>query len=295
VAAAPTVGPDGPLGQSAAPDTCACRMRVVGYVLGPRRGGLDCDSPLQVVCRLGCGRADQWACAGHRESRCRPCAARYRRRVRAVAASGTNRLEGYLYLLTLTAPGEREHYLPNGDTCPCTPPGGVDLHVWNTGHSARWNRVRTRLRQLHPDLQFFRGVEVQKRGALHHHSMTWSPTPLSLAEVRRLAVAAGYGHSVDLAPCVPGSRKAAYYVSKYVTKACDSRAEVPWVDLVTGEVVEGRYRTWSMSREWGQTMAQVRAIGAEYARKQREAQPPAVELEDQAVRSDPESLARPPG
>ena len=245
-----------------------CGMRVVGYLRGPRPDGLDCESPLQVVCRAhegACGRVAVWRCQGHRESRCRPCAARYRRKVQAVAHSGMHRPGGYLYLLTLTAPGDREHRMPSGDVCPCTPAGGVDLNVWNAGHSARWNRLRTRLRQLHPGLQFFRGVEVQKRGALHHHSMTWSPTPLSVSEVRRLAMLAGYGHAVDLAPCEPGSRKAAYYVSKYVTKACDVRQSVPWVDLGTGEIVPGRYRTWSMSAEWGLTMATVTAQAAEYA------------------------------
>jgi hypothetical protein len=63
-------------------------------------------------------------------------------------------------------------------------------------------------------------------------------------------------------------------VSKYVTKATDSRDLVPWlahtVDVETGEitaeVVAGRYRTWSMSRDWGSTMAEVRAASAVYAR-----------------------------
>jgi hypothetical protein len=126
-------------------------------------------------------------------------------------------------------------------------------------------------------VQFFRGVEVQARGALHDHSMVRSDVPLSKSDLRTMAMDAGFGHEVDLAPVEYGSKKAAYYVSKYVTKATDSRDEVPWlgevVDEATGEVtvgpVPGRYRTWSMSREWGQTMAQVRATAAVYARAKR--------------------------
>jgi hypothetical protein len=103
--------------------------------------------------------------------------------------------------------------------------------------------------------------------------MVWSPVPLDRAWLREVAMDAGFGHSVDLAVCVPGSRKASYYVSKYVTKATDARAAVPWatdfVDVQTGEVYRadgpGRYRTWSMSREWGSTMATVRARAAAYA------------------------------
>jgi hypothetical protein len=117
--------------------------------------------------------------------------------------------------------------------------------------------------------------------------MTHSDAPIALATVRRLAIRAGFGHSVDLAACEPGSRKAAYYVSKYVTKATDCRESVPWaadlVDLHTGEVtrgvVAGRYRTWSMSREWGDTMAAVRARAGAYAALKREERS-AVELRE---------------
>jgi len=183
---------------------------------------------------------------------------------------------GALALLTLTAPGRRLHHLPDGSVCPCTPAGGVDLAEWNSSHSRRWNHFCTLLRREYPGLQFFRGVEVQDRGALHDHSMTWSPAgPLAIAVVRRLAMRAGFGHSVDIAPCAPGSKKAAYYVAKYVTKATDRREDVPWaadvVDTCSGEitraVVAGRYRTWSMSREWGVTMREVRAVAAGYARR----------------------------
>ena len=257
--------------------TCAegeHRLRVLGYLHGPGGAGLDCDKPLRVVCR-SCDFRTVWACSGHRESRCRPCAARYRRRVRAVAESGLRRRPGgFTYLLTLTAPGRRAHRLPDGSPCRCTPQGGVDLAEWNASHSARWNHFRTRLRSAHPDVQYFRGVEVQLRGGLHDHAMVHSDHPLSLRWLRELAMDCGFGHSVDLAPCAPGSKRAAYYVAKYVTKATDSRDLVPWaadvVDEGTGEisrgVVAGRYRTWSMSREWGSTMAQVRAIAAAYAR-----------------------------
>jgi hypothetical protein len=118
-----------------------------------------------------------------------------------------------------------------------------------------------------PGLEYLRGIEVQIRGALHDHALLWSPVPLSVGQLRARAIAAGFGHSVDLAPIEPGSKRCAYYVSKYVTKAADSRDDVPWmgdvVDRLTGEIsreqVRASYRTWSSSREWGLTMAQVRA------------------------------------
>jgi glutamine synthetase len=133
------------------------------------------------------------------------------------------------------------------------------------------------VRQEYPEVEYFRGIEVQTRGALHDHSMVWSPVPLEKTWLREVAMDAGFGHSLDLADVQPGSKREAYYVSKYVTKATDARADVPWlgevVDTSTGEVgvgqVEARYRTWSMSRKWGDTMATVRAAASEYARKKR--------------------------
>lgn len=156
--------------------------------------------------------------------------------------------------------------MPSGDICPCTPPGGVDLGAWNASHSSRWNHVRTSLRREYPGLEFFRGVEVQQRGALHDHALVWSETPIDKGFLRQLAMRAGFGHSVDLAP-ITRPAQVAYYVSKYVIKAVDSRDAVPWtqydVVMSTGEVIErevpGRYRTWSMSRQWGVRMADVRA------------------------------------
>lgn len=251
------------------------KMRVQGYARdGVRPPGLDCERPLAVAC-ASCDHRAYWPCQGHRESRCRPCARRYRRRVREVASSGLGRDAGLLGMLTLTAPGDRAHRRRDGSWCPCTPVGGVDLGEWNASHSRRWNHLRTALRREFPGLQFFRGIEVQSRGALHDHAMVWIPNTqmVSLVKLRELAMRAGFGHSVDFAPCKPGSKKAAYYVAKYVTKATDSRADVPWaawvVDESTGEVsrrtVPGRYRTWSMSREWGLSMRQVRTRAAAYA------------------------------
>jgi len=281
----------GAAGQRRCRDRGRCRMRVVGYLHGRGRRradsdrrllasvpGLDCENPLLVECQ-DCGRLDKWACTNHRQSKCRPCSARYRRRLVRIAESGTARTVGYLYLLTCTAPGDRAHTdTRTGRPCECTPTGGINLAEWNASHSRRWNHLRTVLRRDVPSLEFLRGVEVQKRGALHDHALVWSPVPLSQESLRRMAIRAGFGHSLDLAPVVPGSRKAAYYVSKYITKACDSRDEVPWVgeyvDRRTGEIKRGlitaRYRTWSSSRSWGLTMRDVRAVCAEYARRRAE-------------------------
>ena len=252
-------------------DGCGLRQR--GYLRGPRVRGLDCDRPLMLV--MSCGHWWVKACGNHRESQCVPCSWKYRRRLVRIAESGCNRPDGYLYMLTLTAPGRELHRMPSGDVCPCTPDGGVDLAVWNPSASARWNRLRTDLRRDTPELQYLRAVEVQKRGALHLHVLVWSPVPLDQAALRRSAIHYGFGHELDLAPVEPGSRRYAYYVSKYVTKACDQREDVPWtvdqLDTETGEIRPSRtvagYRTWSASQRWGLTMSALKAVSAAQARR----------------------------
>lgn len=292
-------------GQPDSPDPSGCadgrhRLRVLGYVRGGSFTGVDCDKPLRVVCR-GCEFTDVWPCSNHRASKCKPCAARYRRRVGRVAGSGTGRQAGYQYFLTLTAPSD-PHCMKRGCSgdplwcghaeCPCGV-RGFDLARWNASHSKRWNHFRTALRRHSPSLEFFRAIEVQDgkrrlagpgRGALHDHAMLWSPIPLSHRQIKALAMLCGFGHSVDLVDVQPGSKREAYYVSKYVSKATDQRSDVPWwgqtiedVDQITGEIsfgegqVDARYRTWSMSRNWGLTMAAVKLEAREFVNVQQAA------------------------
>jgi hypothetical protein len=257
----------------------------VRYLRGPSPDGMDCQSPVRRVC-LNCDYFAIWSCGNRRESKCRPCSARYRRRVRAMAASGMSRVGGRYYFLTLTAPSDVHHYGKSGDECPCSV-RGFDVGKWNASHSDRWNRFRTALAREFPELEYFRGIEDQKRGALHDHVLVWCQTEIDLGWLRKLAIRCGFGHEVDCPEIRPGSTEAAYYLSKYITKACDARDSVPWwdiprprdleeagyppelVDALTGELFAGsvraRYRTWSKSDEWGTTMAALRAEAAVWA------------------------------
>lgn len=273
---------------------CPHRMSVVGYLSGVgagrvlRRRGLrpsdvpgfappgapsGCARQLLVECR-DCGDLRAWACRNHRESACRPCASRYRRYVLRVADAGITHHHGrsrVVTFLTLTAPSQSPHqrYIPgrrgrHGD-CSCWVP---DLARWNADQSSYWNRLRTALSREVPGFDYFRAVEVQDgkrggegRGALHLHVLVVSDGPLDILRVHELAIASGFGCVLDPGePITPGSRKAARYVAKYVSKACDSRHVVPWLrlDSRTGEFSDrATYRTWSSSRSWGCTMAEV--------------------------------------
>jgi hypothetical protein len=266
------------------PATGSAHVPVVGYLRGPAPRGVPCDQPLSVMCGgtrratasrprrviAGCGAQTVWACSGHRSSKCGPCAGRYKRRLSRIAEEGLRLRDGrgFAYMITLTAPGRSEHAMPSGDVCPCTPEGGVELEEWNPTCAARWNRVRGALKRLRPELDYLGSVEVQKRGALHRHVIVWVADPLTVQQVRPLAIAAGFGHEVDVAEAEPGSRRFAYYVSKYVTKSCDQREQVPWradvADEQSGEVrsmnTDATFRTWSQSRGWGMTMREVRMI-----------------------------------
>ncbi|WP_073390011.1 hypothetical protein [Jatrophihabitans endophyticus] len=112
------------------------------------------------------------------------------------------------------------------------------------------------------------------RLGLHDHVIIRTRYALDEKQIRRLVIQAGDGHSVSMDDMEPGSRREASYVSKYVIKSADARWQVPWradvVDIesggeVTRELVKARYRTWSALRNWGLTMAQLRAEAAVWA------------------------------
>jgi hypothetical protein len=181
-----------------------------------------------------------------------------------------------LYMITLTAPGEKVHYLPGGRVrCRCTPAGGIDLRVWNGRAPKQFNRFKQQFqRELGVTIEHFRATEAQERGALHYHCpMRFSaPRVVSKAMVRRIAMAYGFGHSVDIQEI--GFKGPAGYCGKYVSKSADDRQRVPYMHPVTGEVGPGRWRTWSSSRRWGQSMSAVKCdqrawIAARLAEAQR--------------------------
>lgn len=212
-----------------------------------------CERPGFLVCR-SCGESRVIRCQSSSRAKCAPCSERYRCRVRRVAMTPMLTAGAFVFL-TLTAPGSRLHRLPSGRVCPCTPPGGVDLATWNASLSVRWNRFVTDLRRTVGQAEYFRAVEVQRRGALHLHVvLRWegSPRPLDVAQVRRLAIRHGFGHEVD-AQVVPEADRprVAGYLSKYVSKAATDRESVPFAG-------GGRWRTWTASWRWGCTMASVR-------------------------------------
>jgi hypothetical protein len=189
---------------------------------------------------------------------------RYRRRVRRVFMGGhTDDAAERIFLLTLTAPGERQHFLPNGQPCECTPPGGVDLASWNPTCGRRWSEFVCYLRRaVNCDVQYAVGRECQERGALHLHAVIRCRKDLTRVRgaLRRIAVRkCGFGHELDVQPV--SSEAAARYVSKYVTEEVGQEGVMPWfrVDRSTGEISERpAYRKWSASRRWGLTMRQVR-------------------------------------
>jgi hypothetical protein len=265
-------------------------MLRLGYLSGPRPLGMDCERPVRWgVSDVGEPyRVEIFRCGDKREKRCRPCSARYRRRVQSVASEGMFNPQGNLGQLTLTAPSQLgQHCMRPGCSatscghvkCLCTPPEGVDLSEWNGTCGKRWShllRLLTHYYGVRPS--YFRAVEVQDgkrtalgvgRGALHLHVVVRFDHAVSLKTLRALAMRAGFGHEIDWQPIDPGSAhatKVAWYVSKYVTKATGAREDVPWsvatTDPETAEVTvshHATYRTWSQSVTWGRTMAEIRA------------------------------------
>jgi hypothetical protein len=229
-----------------------------------------CGNPLLWTCEQGCCLAAR-PCGNRRESRCTPCATRYRRRVTRIAESGLIRrdrlLNGWQYLTTLNAPGNPGHrrWHPGRkgrhELCGCHEHRADNDGAWNASAGKRWNHFVTTLRRVHPSVEFFRAAEVQTRGLLHQHVLMHADTCVTPAQVQAAALGAGFGCVMDHQE-VTSPQQTARYLAKYVGKSTDQRPSVPWerlvVDEVTGEVLETltrpTYRSYSQSRDWGLTM-----------------------------------------
>ena len=261
---------------------------------GCRVAGLDCDQPLRFT--MSCGWVWVRTCNSNRK--CKPCADRNRRRCTRVVGTGMQVQAGRgrrLWLLTLTAPGDGDHrrwtvrqeFVRGAPRPVCSCHVGVDLADWNPAASACWNRLRTGLRDLDPDLDYYRATEVQDRGAIHHHVVIGAARLPSARVLQDLALAAGYGCVIDLRPVedLDHVDDVAGYVSKtlagYVTKSSgDGRDGVPWrreftEDPTTGEVYDEprrlhtvpTYKTHTQSHRWGCTVAEVKAVAQRQARR----------------------------
>lgn len=232
-----------------------------------------CSRRRHLRCVL-CSERREVDCQSSRRTRCVYCSERYRKRVRRVASSGLVFLAaGVTYSLTLTAPGRDVHFIRGKVVCPCTPKGGVNLGVWNGRAASNFNRFKQSLeRRVKARLEHFRATEPQDRGALHYHVLVRFDRPVVLRRsmVRALAIKHGFGHEIDVQDVLEERRTPAY-LSKYVSKSADERRSVPFVHRETGEVGPGRWRTWSSSRRWGESMADVRAAQRKWIAEHRAA------------------------
>lgn len=258
--------------------------RVRGYGSRSASTRADCAQPLRAVCEV-CAHVTWWRCDCSAAAKCPDCSERRRRLLARIIDLGTSQRvgQGYTYFLTLTAPGESDHLKwVQGWKKSHGPRPSCNCHHsyvtqqrgdWNAGESACWNRLRTALSRLTDgSLTYIGSVEVQKRGMLHRHLVLNVDRPLMPAEVGDLALAAGYGCIHDL-QLVESASKAAWYISKYVTKSSGERQNVPWrrpvLDEETGELrvldTIPTFRTWSAARSWGFTLKGLRQIARDQA------------------------------
>lgn len=244
---------------AAAASTCPHRWVYGGRASTPHPR---CERPELLRC-AACGATQVRRCRRASRVKCRPCAETYRHNVARVMRSGLRDDEPGQFFVTLTAPGEQQHSLPNGEVCPCTPPGGVELAWWNSTVGRRWSEFMIYLRRMVGDVQYVKAAECQRRGAIHFHALVRCAANLMRrkSEIRALAIAFGFGHSIDIRRIA--SAEIVSYCAKYASKSVDERAACPWLDRETGEVTGAmRVRTWTCSRRWGSSMRAVRASQA---------------------------------
>jgi hypothetical protein len=182
------------------------------------------------------------------------------------------------FFVTLTAPGQSvlpwdRRYCSHPASVHCSGTLGCRCEVgplvaWNDSLGMNWTHLMTYVRRALPgtDVQFFKAVEPQSRGALHLHIMfRLSGVAVSYerfeAVLCELAERWGFGPSTDVQPVVMSDgrevARRAGYCSKYAAKTAD--ADRRFVNPETGEVVRLRARAWSKSGTWGDSMRGIEA------------------------------------
>jgi len=239
-----------------------------------------CQRPRLLRC-VHCFDSLVMRCGTARFSRCEPCSASYRRRVRRVAQSG---LDGHgvgrVFFVTLTAPGA--DVLPwdtaacghRADGSDCSGTIGCRVRpaaagAWDFTAARRWSWFLTYLRrnQGMAGAQYFAVWEDQQRGVLHRHFLLRLDAPMSARRVgvfvRSGARRWGFGKQCDV-KLATGDH--ASYCAKYATKAADTATGRRRVNPATGEISHPkRFRCWSASRGWGDSMQAVRQRQAIWA------------------------------
>jgi len=141
---------------------------------------------------------------------CPACRPRWIRHGHLVILSGFDPWSavGDFRALTLTAPGMDR--IGSAD----------ELIAWNRSHGRRLNSFLKMLRRLAPDVQFVRVLELQERGAIHSHWIMRGASHLSKRQVRRCAIAAGFGSQLDWS-AVRTMEGLARYLVGYLMKSRD--------------------------------------------------------------------------
>jgi hypothetical protein len=148
------------------------------------------------------------------------------------------------------------------------------LAVWHAGLGQRWSWFVTDLRRLTGvQVEFFKTWEVQRRGALHLHSMMRPEGVISdrrfRAAIKLAARRWGFGEQVDIKVVdladSEQAAKVAGYCAKYASKSADDLVDVRRVNMTTGEFLPVGLRSWSASRSWGDTMGTIRQRRCQWA------------------------------
>jgi hypothetical protein len=172
------------------------------------------------------------------------------------------------------------------------------LAIWHDDIGMRWSRVIEDVRrELNPGetglpvsrrsvlFDYMRTWEPQKRGAMHAHALARVEGVCSDKRfqrvLREVATRHGFGKQLDVQMIDLGTvevedqalslgqastiaRKAGY-VAKYATKCADALPDVRRLNPRTGELRSGGLRSWSASRNWGDTIKAMRMRRCQWA------------------------------
>jgi hypothetical protein len=234
----------------------------------------NCESPFKMFYPC-CGYFFISLCGATKDWKCLSCATQSKRDKSTSMRSGLLKSPMGWVEMTLTAPGADvlgwdNSYCNHVSTMKCSGKIGCRVNeiegaLFNSAMPANWNRFMQDVRRaFKTDIQYAKVFEAQERDLLHIHGLAtgfpaW-PEKRIKRTISTLAKKHGFGRQLVVKRVMGDSPmdrvRAVGYVAKYLTKGSKT---LKTISSKTGELRTGGYRDFTQSRNFGDTLKEVKS------------------------------------
>jgi hypothetical protein len=234
----------------------------------------NCETPNKLTYPC-CGAYFITKCKATKENKCLPCATQAKIDKKIAMSSGLLKSPMGWIEMTLTAPGADvlgwdKAYCNHIEAMQCSGKIGCKVNdiegaEFNTACPSNWNRFMQDVRRAFKvEVQYGKVFEAQTRDVLHIHALLVGVPNMPIKSIKKtifsLAKKHGFGRQLVVKRVVGDSPmdrvRAVGYVAKYLTKGSKT---LKTISVKTGEIKTGGYRDFTQSRNFGDTLKEIRS------------------------------------